>query len=90
MHQHGRKFANACSNDRGAQRLSSTDLKSTDACLGGNWDTEGRFRLQEVVLALADSARRAESIGVETSQELFRAQVELGLHELTAALSSLR
>lgn len=55
-----------------------------------SWDTESRYRLQEAGLALADSARRTRALGEDTGDALFRVQVELGLHELTAALSSLR
>lgn len=74
-----------------SQRASNLDTGlDGEGGLGISWDAEGRFRLQEAGLKLADSSRRAREIGDETGDALFRVQVELGLHELTAALSSLR
>lgn len=48
--------------------------------LNRSWDVESRYRLQESALNLPR----------EKTAALFRVQVELGLHELTAAMSSLR
>lgn len=48
--------------------------------LNRSWDVESRYRLQENALNLPH----------EQTAALFRVQVELGLHELTAAMSSLR
>ncbi|CAN0145565.1 unnamed protein product, partial [Ectocarpus sp. 8 AP-2014] len=53
------------------------DKKSS---LGKSWDAESRFRLQENALSLPTG---------EDDTALFRVKVELGLHELTAALTSL-
>lgn len=61
-----------------------------DDVLNRSWDAHSRFRLQEEGLQLAGSSRRAKALSVETDNALFRVQVELGLHELTAALGSLR
>lgn len=52
--------------------------------LNRSWDVESRYRLQENALRLPEGDRE------KTSAALFRVQVELGLHELTAAMSSLR
>lgn len=49
-----------------------------------------KFQLQEALLALAGTADRARSIGLEMSNELFRVQVALGLHEVNSTLNSLR
>ena len=57
--------------------------EDNDDVLNKSWDVESRHRLQENALKL----QRESSEGAE---EVFRARVELGLHELTAALSSLR
>lgn len=54
------------------------DKKSS---LSKSWDAESRFRLQENALSLPTD---------EDDTALFRVKVELGLHELTAALTSLR
>lgn len=56
--------------------------EDNDDVLNKSWDVESRHRLQENALAL----NLHESKGAE----VFQARVELGLHELTAALSSLR
>ncbi|CAM9801549.1 unnamed protein product, partial [Hapterophycus canaliculatus] len=52
--------------------------------LNRSWDVESRYRLQENALGLPNSEDSNTGGG-----GLFRAQVELGLHELTAAMSSL-
>lgn len=52
--------------------------------LNRSWDVESRYRLQENALKLPQRQKE------KTSAALFRVQVELGLHELTAAMSSLR
>lgn len=57
--------------------------EDNDDVLNKSWDVDSRHRLQENALKL----QRESSDGPEV---LFRARVELGLHELTAALSSLR
>lgn len=63
-------------------RTSDLDyVEDNDDVLSKSWDVESRYRLQENALKL-----QGESQGAE----VFRAQVELGLHEVTAALSSLR
>lgn len=49
--------------------------------LNKSWDVDSRHRLQENAL---------KSQGESEAAVVFRARVELGLHELTAALSSLR
>lgn len=54
--------------------------------LNRSWDVESRYRLQEKVLGLPNGEDGNNNRG----GGLFRAQVELGLHELTAAMSSLR
>lgn len=76
------KLATASSMYRRSQTSGSVDarLNISDDGLGRSWDTASRFRLQEAGLAIGAAHRDA----------LFRVQVELGLHELTAALSSLR
>lgn len=53
--------------------------------LSKSWDVEGRFRLQETALKV-----QGQNGGGDDAEGLFRVRVELGLHELTAALSSLR
>lgn len=53
--------------------------KEDEDPLNKSWDVEGRYRLQENALKLRS----------ENAEGLFRVQVELGLHELTAAMSSL-
>lgn len=69
----------------------SDGMKKGDGdVLRRSWDVKGRFRLQEEGLKLAGSSRRARAEVLETGDALFRVQIELGLHELTAALSSLR
>lgn len=54
--------------------------KDRDGELNRSWDVGSRFRLQEEGLKVVGSSR----------DELFRVQVKLGLHEITAALSSIR
>lgn len=58
--------------------------EDNDDVLNKSWDVESRHRLQENALKVQ---QYGESDGAE---EVFRARVELGLHELTAALTSLR
>lgn len=57
-----------------------------DDVLNKSWDVESRHRLQENALKL----HREDNSNNNEGAEVFRARVELGLHELTAALSSLR
>lgn len=61
--------------------------KEDEDPLNKSWDVEGRYRLQENALKLR--SEQSEK-GGDAAEGLFRVQVELGLHELTAALSSLR
>lgn len=58
--------------------------EDNDDVLSKSWDVESRHRLQENALKLQQQGEDTEGA------EVFRARVELGLHELTAALSSLR
>lgn len=63
--------------------------KDDGDALNRSWDVESRYRLQENALGIpnGDDSNISNNGG---DGGLFRAQVELGLHELTAAMSSLR
>ncbi|CAM9097526.1 unnamed protein product [Scytosiphon promiscuus] len=68
------------------RRPSYLDYGKDDGdALNRSWDVESRYRLQENALGLPDDGEESNS----GAERLFRAQVELGLHELTAAMSSL-
>lgn len=64
--------------------------EDNDDVLNKSWDVDSRYRLQEKALKLQESCISDISSKAGGGAEVFRARVELGLHELTAALSSLR